>query len=168
VTGGHKAFLLERFEGFFTSMMASVFAGARTFGFGYAAAMTIQVVVAGAVIMAACWAVRRTTDPCRRAAVLACAAPLISPYAFNYDLTAVTAVLVWILTRRLPWRPGLRPVYLFAWIAPAAMMYLNMAGIGIMPLALVALFAAVVYEAVAGDVPATERASPRLGAASPA
>jgi hypothetical protein len=168
VTGAHQAFLLERFHGFYTTMMASVFAGGRTSGLGYAAAMTLQVAVAVPVIAASCWAVGRTTDPCRRVMVLACAALLISPYAFNYDFTAVSAALVWLLASRLPWRPAFSPVYLFAWIAPTAMMFLNMAGIGIMPLALIALFCVAVYEAVTADVAERERAPFRLGSPSPA
>jgi hypothetical protein len=168
VTGAYQALLLERFSGFYTIMMASVFAGVRSFGFGYATAMTLQIAVTISAIVAACWAVTRTTDPCRRAAVLACAAPLISPYAFNYDLTGMAAVLVWILAGRLPWRPALSPLYLFAWIAPTAMMHLNMSGIGIMPLALIGLFALAVREAAAGDAPERERAPLGLGSPSPA
>lgn len=168
VTGTHQALLLNHFYGFFTTMMTSVFAGARTFGMTYPVAIVLQIAVALPVIAASCWAVGRTTDPCRRAMVLACAAPLISPYAFNYDLTAATAALVWILAGRLPWRPAFSPIYLLAWIAPTAMMYLNMAGIGVMPLALVALFAVAVFEAVRHEATDEERAAFRLGSPSPA
>jgi hypothetical protein len=94
---------------------------------------------------------------------------LVSPYAFNYDLTAVTAGLVWMLAGRLPLRPELGALYLLAWIAPAAMMYLNMAGIGVMPLALVALYGIVLREAA--SAPAGDRApagtAPLLTAGSP-
>lgn len=168
VTGAHQAFLLERFHGFYTTMMASVFAGARTFGLGYATAMTLQVTVAISVIAASCWAVSRTKDPCRRTMVLACAALLISPYAFNYDFTAVSAALVWLLAGRLPWRPAFSPIYLFAWVAPTAMMFLNMAGIGISPLALIALFCVAIYEVVTADAPETERLPLRVASPSPA
>lgn len=167
VTGSHQAHLLERFHGFYTAMMASVFAGVRTFGFGYQAAMAVQAIVSVTVIATACWAVRQTTDPCRRAVVVACAVPLISPYAFNYDLTAVAASLVWILTGRLPWRPSFTPIYLFAWLAPTAMMYLNPAGLGLAPLALIALYGTAVYEAVARNAPEGGRTL-RLGTPSAA
>ena len=165
VAGGHQVLLLERFSGFYTTMMASVFAGARTFGLSYTAAMTIQIAVAVPVIAASCWAVRRTTDPCRRAFVLACAAPLITPYTFNYDLTALSAGLVWILAGRLPWRAEFGPVYLLAWIAPTAMMFFNIFGLGIMPFALVALFGVSVFEAT--DVRQTANAHPAAGSAMP-
>ena len=151
VTGAYQALLLDRFRGFYTIMMASVFAGGRTLGLSYQAAMAIQAAVAIPVIVTVCWAVRRTTDPCLRAALVACAAVLVSPYAFNYDLTAVSAALVWMLAGRLPLRPTLAPVYLLAWVAPAAIMYLNMAGLGIMPFAVLALYAVLVHEARVSD-----------------
>ena len=153
VTGAYQAVLLDRFHGFYTSMMASIFAGARTLGLSYAAAMTVQVAVAIPVLTTAIWAVRRTADPCQRAMLVACASVLVSPYAFNYDLTAVSAGLVWMLAGRLPLRAEYGAVYLIAWIAPAAMMYFNMAGFGVLPLALLALYAIVVRDAVADRVP---------------
>jgi hypothetical protein len=88
----------------------------------------------------ACWAVRRTNDPCRRAFLLITASPLITPYVLNYDLVGVAAVLVWMLFGRLPLRPEWSGVCLLVWIAPTAMMYLNQMGLGVMPLALLALF----------------------------
>jgi hypothetical protein len=151
VTGAYQAALLERFSGFYTIMMASVFAGARTLGLPYAAAMAIQVAVAVPVLVSLCWAVRRTADPCLRAMLVACAAILVSPYAFNYDLTALSAGLIWLLAGRLPWRPEYAAVYLLAWIAPAAVMYLSMAGLGVMPLVLIALYAVMVREALSGN-----------------
>jgi hypothetical protein len=151
VTGAHQALLLDRFHGFYTIMMASVFAGGRTVGLTYQAAMAMQAAVAIPVVVTLCWAVRRTADPCLRAALVACAAVLVSPYAFNYDLTAVSAALVWVLAGRLPLRPTLAPIYLLAWIAPAAMMYLNMVGLGIMPLAVLAFYAITVREVLLSD-----------------
>ncbi len=147
VAGWYQTMLLQRFHDFYTIMMASVFAGARTFGLSYPVAMAIQIAVALPAIGAACWAVRRTDDPCRRAFVLASATVLVTPYAFNYDLTAITAALIWVLTGRLPWRPSWSPVYLLAWLAPSAMMLLNMRGFGAMPIALIALFVLSLIEA---------------------
>jgi hypothetical protein len=140
VTAVRADLSLDRFQGFYTVLLASVFAGARSFGFGYQAAMTAQFAVAVPVLVVACWAVRRTTDPCRRALVLASAAPLLTPYAFIYDLTAVTAALVWILVGRLPWRKPWRPVYLLAWAGqPATMLLVGLSGLPIMPFALFVL-----------------------------
>jgi Glycosyltransferase family 87 len=131
---------VREFHDTFKYMLASVLAGARTFGLSNPVALAVQGVVAVATIVLACWAVRRTNDPCRRAFVLVTAAPLITPYVFNYDLVGVAAMLVWMLFGRLPWRSEWSGVCLLVWIAPTAMMYLNQMGLGVMPLALMALF----------------------------
>jgi hypothetical protein len=152
VTGAYQILLLEKFQGFYTTMMASVFAGARTFGLSYSAAMTIQIAVALPVLAATCLAVRRTADPCRRAFVLASAVPLLTPYAFNYDLTAVAAALIWMLAGRLPCRAEWRPVCFLAYIAPVAMMPLQAQGIGIASLVLSAVFLVSLHEAGLGPL----------------
>jgi Glycosyltransferase family 87 len=151
ITGPYQAQLLERFRGFYTFMMVSGLAGARTFGLSYPVALAAQIALALPVLAAACWAIRATSDRCRRAFVLASAAPLISPYAFNYDLTALAAVLVWQLCR-----PGAAlqdlirsPILLLGWMTPLLAMYLNADGIGLAPVALAAVFALSLHEAAA-------------------
>ncbi|HEY2135653.1 MAG TPA: glycosyltransferase family 87 protein [Xanthobacteraceae bacterium] len=148
VAGAYQVDLLEHFYGYYAFMMTSITAGARTLGVPYRVALAIQVIAAVFVLVASCWAVRRTADPCRRAFVLACAAPLVTPYAFNYDLTAVAAVLVWILFGRLPWRSRWGDLYLLAWLVPVGAMYLNMLGLGVAPLVQIALFGLSLREAV--------------------
>ncbi|UHC16580.1 DUF2029 domain-containing protein [Methylobacterium currus] len=155
-TGAYQYGLLERFTGFYPLMMASVLAGARTFGLGMGAAWLAQAFVAVPVLAVSVWAVRRTRDPAQRAGMLAAAAPLLTPYAFNYDLTALAAVLVWRLAAA---EPGAQPgrVTVFAWLAPTLMMPLQMVGFGGTPLMLVALFGLLVREAV-GTAPARQDA----------
>jgi hypothetical protein len=150
VTGAYQVLLLERFRGFYTSMMVSGVAGARTFGLSYPAALMAQIALALPVLAAACWAVRATSDPRRRAFVLASAAPLVTPYAFNYDLTALAAVLVWHMCRPLPQDFGRTLMLGLGWMVPILAMYLNIWGIGIAPLILAAVFALSVHQAV-GD-----------------
>jgi hypothetical protein len=152
VTSSYQVLLLDRFEGFYKYMMASVVAAGRIFGLGYRPSLAIQVAVSLPVLCAACWAVRRTTDPCRRAFVLAAATPLVTPYAFNYDLTALAAVMVWMLYGRLPWRHERTMLYLLGWLVPLALMYANMLGFGLGPFVLIALFAASVREATGEPV----------------
>lgn len=147
VTGVYQVLLLQNFQGFYTTMMVSVFAGARTFGLSYSGAMAIQIAVALAVLVGVYFAVRRTTDPCRRAFVLASAAPLLTPYAFNYDLTALAAALIWTLERRLSYRSEWRSVYFVAYCAPIATMGLQPQGLGLMPFVLVAVFLMSLHEA---------------------
>src|SRR5262249_50445237 len=157
VAGTYQVVLLERFYGFYMYMMTSVLAGGRTVGLPYASALAVQVAFALPVLAAACWGVRRTADPCRRAFVLATAAPLVTPYAFNYDLTALTAVLVWMLVGRLPWRREGSVLVFLAWATPLALMYANMLKLGAAPLVLILVFVASLQEA------ADDRASARTG-----
>lgn len=150
VAGAHQVRLLECFCGFYTTMMVSGVAGARTFGLSYAAALNIQLVLSGAVIAAATWAVTCTSDPRRRAFVLASAAPLVAPYAFNYDLTALAAVLLWQLYRPQPLGRVRTAVVFLGWTAPALPMYLAVPEWGLTPFVLAAVFALGVHDAV-GD-----------------
>jgi Glycosyltransferase family 87 len=146
-TSAYQTLLLERFEGFYTIMMTSVVAAARMAGISFQAAITIQLAVVLAVLVAACWAVRRTNDPCQRAFVLVSAVPLITPYVFNYDLTALTAVLTWKLFRPLP-AGRLRICLMFAaWLLPILLMYFNWMRVGAAPFVLAGIFALSVYEA---------------------
>jgi hypothetical protein len=147
VTSAYQVLLLERYQGFYTSMMVSGVAGARAFGLSYPLGLAIQVAIALPVLATACWAVRATSDPRRRAFVLASAAPLVTPYAFNYDLTALAAVLVWHLCGSLPADRGRNLLLALGWLAPNLAMYLNVGGVGVAPLILGAVFAVSVYQA---------------------
>lgn len=140
VTVPYQVLLLQHFQGFYTTMMVSAFAGARTFGLSYFGAMAIQIIVALAVLIGVFFAVRRTSDPCRRALVLASAAPLLTPYVFNYDLTALAAASIWTLEGRLPWSGEWRSVHFVAYCAPIATMGLQPLGLGLMPFILVVVF----------------------------
>jgi hypothetical protein len=137
--------------------MASVLSGLRMSGAAYSVALPVQFVASGVVLGLACWAVRRTRDACLRAFVLATAAVLVTPYAFNYDLTAVTACLVWAMFGRLSWRGT--PIYLVAWVAPVIVMYLGIIKTGIAPIALLALFWIAVREAVRDGIPDRQASS---------
>ena len=153
VTSGYQVMLLERFHGFYTSMMVSGVAAARTFGIAYPVALMLQIALAVPVLAAACWAVRQTSDPCCRAFVLASATPLVTPYAFNYDLTALTAVLVWQLCRpSAPDQLGRNLILFLGWMTPALAMYLNVSGLGLAPFALAAVFVLSVREAARDGV----------------
>jgi alpha-1,2-mannosyltransferase len=155
VTGPFLVELLQRFNGFYRNMMISGVAAARMLGLSYQIGLMIQTALAVAVVAAACWAVRATSDPQRRAFVLASAAPLVTPYAHNYDLTALAAVVVWRLCQPLP-PNGIRNLVLFlAWTIPLLAMHLNWHDIGIAPIVLTAVFALSVYEA------GQDRAAPR-------
>jgi len=153
VTSAREILVFERFEGFLTYMVCSVLAAGRMLHVPYQVALAIQLAVSLPVLVAACRAVRRTADPCRRAFVLAAAAPLVSPYVFNYDLPALAAVQVWMLAGRLPWRREWAALSLVAWATPLALMYSGLLGIAIAPPILILMFCASVQMA-AGAAPA--------------
>jgi len=148
-TSAYQLRLLQNFRGFFTLMMTSVLAEARAFHIPYAVAAVIQAAVSIPVALTSAWAVTRTDDVRRRAFVIASAAPLITPYAFNYDLTAVTACLIWRFLddppRELSWK---NLVFRAGWLIPIVLMPLNLFGIGVAPAVLIAVFAVAVREAV--------------------
>lgn len=160
-TGAYQYGLLERFTGFYPFMMASVFAGARTFGLSMGAAWSLQLLVTVPVLAATVWAVRHSRDPVQRAGLVATAVPLLTPYAFNYDLTLVAAVLVWRLAAAAP---GSQPdrITVFAWLSPTLMMPLQMLGFGGMPVVLVALFCVLVREVAQPQVGPAREPAPAL------
>jgi len=128
-TSAFQTSLLEQFSGFYTTMMVSVLACLRAGGIPYDKAMSIQMAVSVVAIVGAVWAVRQVTDPCYRTFILVTATLLATPYAFNYDMTALAAILVWLMLGRLRPRYSGRSVYIFAWLAPAAVMILTLLGV---------------------------------------
>ncbi|TGE02327.1 glycosyltransferase family 87 protein [Methylobacterium nonmethylotrophicum] len=151
-TSAYQYALLQQFRGFYPVMMASAFVDARNLGLPMGAAWGLQLAVGLPVLAAAIWAAHRARDPVRRAGVIATAAPLLTPYAFNYDLTGVAAVLVWRLFAAPP-RTAPIVVTALAWTAPALLMLVRFAGGGGAWLVVLALFAVLVRE-VAAEAPA--------------
>ncbi len=151
-TSAYQYALLQQFRGFYPMMMMSAFADARSLGLPMAAAWALQLAVAVPVLVATVWAARRGRDPVRRAATVAVAAVLLTPYAFNYDLTAIAAVLVWRLFGA-PARTAPVLVTALAWLAPALLMLVRFAGGGGAWLVVLALFAVLVREVAEEAVP---------------
>lgn len=155
VVGPYQTLLLQNFEGFYTNMMVSVLASARKMGVSYPVALGIQVIISLCVIAVAAWAVRRIADPCARAFLLVTATLLATPYAFNYDMTALGAVLVWVMVGRLPHRAEAGPAYILAWLAPPATMMLALFESNLGPLitlfVLSSMFAVAVLDVVSRE-----------------
>ncbi len=157
VTGVYQFELMESFYGFYTAMMMSVLAAGRTLGFSYTASFIVQAVVSLAALVGACWAVRQTADAQKRAFVLVIASLLITPYSFNYDFTALSAILVWKLCRPWPEDWGRRAQYMLTYLSPVLLMYLNAINLAFMPGLLIILFAVAVQEAAEDRVAATRK-----------
>jgi hypothetical protein len=79
--------------------MASVYAALRFDGLGAVPAWFAQGVVGLAALAAACLIWRRTSDRDARAAALASATALASPYLFGYDLLLLVMPLAWLVAR---------------------------------------------------------------------
>ena len=151
VTTGLQVAWLTSFDGFFTYMMISVATAMRTLGFSLHAALAVQAAVAAVVLPVAVVAIARTDDACRRIFVLTTATLLVTPYAFNYDMTALSVAIVWTLVGRLEWRPAWSTVYLLGWIAPLATIFMSNVGIPMTPFIVAALFVLAVREALDGQ-----------------
>lgn len=140
---------LAQFEGFYTYMMVSAYAAARLSGLPFTAAMTVQALISICVLATAVWAAMRTSATAERAFVLAAAVPLITPYAFNYDLTALSLAIVWKLMGVIPMRRRDPAVLFVGYLTPLAAMYGNMIGLAVAPFALLAVFGLAVRDALA-------------------
>jgi Glycosyltransferase family 87 len=150
-TRAYQLRLLEQFQGFYMLMMVSGLAGFRTLGVPFQIASALQIALALAVTVLACWAVRRTANPYRRAFILVNAALLATPYAFNYDLPALAIMLVWRQFGVLGSDSRWRPVALLAWLSPALVMLTSAAGVALMPFVLLATFVMSIREAERDD-----------------
>lgn len=123
--------------------MASVFAAARLAGGGVQLAYALHAIIAAAVLLATLEAWYRGGPLDLRVALAAIAAPLISPYVYDYDL-ALTVLTLALLLRdgfRNGWSPGMRLAIAVLWLAPAILPSIAEAThIQLQPLALFAVW----------------------------
>ncbi len=101
-----RPMLLLGLNGF--AKMASLFAGARLLGLPIGAALGLQAVLATAVLAACAVLAVRRLHSASEGALMACAALLISPWSFDYDLVLLAPPLAWVASRAtaggfLPW-----------------------------------------------------------------
>jgi hypothetical protein len=139
--------MLESFDGFYRYMYMSVFYGFRISGVPVGFAWALQALVALVALGLTLWTLARTTDMGRRLPVLISAATLITPYLFDYDLTALSAVAVWRLLNEDDKPVWVRAAYAALWISPFVTFYVNAFWVGLSPLFLILAFAATLYEA---------------------
>ena len=147
VIAPYQANLLVDFKGFYTYMMVSVAAGGRSAGLSFETAFAIQAIVSLTVLVTTIATVRRTTDRCARAFVIVAATPLITPYAFNYDLAALTAVVVWNLIGRLKTtnEQAAPIIHVLVWMIPLVTMYPIPHHAALAPITLLIAFAYIVH-----------------------
>lgn len=92
----------------------SAFAAIRLLGGSLAAAYATQAAVTVLVAAFTAWVWRRPVDQNLKNAALAAAAPLATPFVFDYDLTLLAMSAAWLLaaqtrTKALPWEKTVPP-----------------------------------------------------------
>jgi alpha-1,2-mannosyltransferase len=124
--------------------MASVYGALRMAGLGSGAAWTVHILVAAAAAAAACLVWYRKADIEPRAAALAAATALASPYLFIYDTMILVVPFLWLIGRGRN-----RALLALAW----AILFLALAqvagwsgGPNLMPLAPIVLLGLVLLE----------------------
>ncbi|HEY7608704.1 MAG TPA: glycosyltransferase family 87 protein [Alphaproteobacteria bacterium] len=125
--------------------MPTMFAAARLLGGGVTLAYALQAAVglAVAALTLVVWYRRRGTLALR-AALLAVALVLISPYAYDYDMVVLALPIALVVADGLErgWMPGMRTMLVAVWIAPLLLPALaEHAKLQLMPLLLIAFFA---------------------------
>lgn len=141
VTMANQAAMLAAFEGFFTSMLVSPYAGLRHLGAGHGLAMGSQILLAAVVIGTVAWAVRADSDPDRRLALIGVGTFLASPYTLTYDLPVIALVIARLASRGedVHWPVATVVVVGTVWALPFASPMLTAFGLPIAPLVLAAM-----------------------------
>lgn len=134
-TLAYQRFVLTNWGGTFVMMMPTVFGSMRALGFAPAFAFLVQwpVTICAAVVIT--WLLWKETDPLRRIFFLVCGTFVISPYAFNYDMGALSAVAAMLVGSQVRSHPAMISISIVAAISPAVV-NLGRAGLPIAPLLL--------------------------------
>lgn len=139
-----QAYVLEQGTGVFTLMMPTPFMAARILDWGITAGYAINAVCAVAAAAVVGWTYRLKSVPADlRAAILLTATLIATPYAFNYDMTALSAVLLCLLAYRPhdKLRPGELLAFIATWSLPMLVQPMNYAGIPLGPVILAIMLA---------------------------
>jgi hypothetical protein len=86
----YQRFVMTNWEGIFLRMMPTTFGSVRTLGFSPELAGYVQLPVSAIGAALVVWLLWRERDPLRRVFVLTCVTFLVTPYALNYDMGALS------------------------------------------------------------------------------
>ena len=134
-TSAYQYHFLVMFHGFYTYMMASLFASLRIMEIPPDIAKVAQAMVSVTVVATTAFTVRKTKDVSLRALMLTSGTLLASPYVFNYDLPMLTGAMLWAMVSRGMTRPVDICIFGAAWVLPSAVWTLHLLHLGIGPLA---------------------------------
>lgn len=145
-TLAYQQSVMTDWYGLFLRMMPTVFGSVRTLQFSPQAAALAQwpVSIAGAALLL--WLMWNEVDPLRRAFAVLCGTFVISPYAFNYDMGALTAAAAILVgSQQVMNRPASVAIAVVAAL-PGVVTNLGRAHVPLSPLFLAAALAAITVE----------------------
>jgi alpha-1,2-mannosyltransferase len=122
--------VLTKGSGLMLGMMPTAFINARLMGAQLPLAWTLQAITSLTALAATIWTFWRPRDPLLSAAMLLTASLLFTPYAFNYDMAALIAILAKLRERPDNTRAD-TALILAVWLLPVVMMFgffIKMAG----------------------------------------
>jgi hypothetical protein len=125
VTIPNETHTLQDFSGFFTTLTVSVYGGLRHGGVPDTVCFAVQALCAAGVAVVACHGLLHIDDARRRTLILACAAPLMTPYMLGYDLPLMSIPLAAALFTPAGGPAWRRIAYGAAWLAPVLVMWLG-------------------------------------------
>ncbi len=108
--------------GLMLGMMPTAFINARLMNAPLPLAWSLQIVASALALAATVWTFRQRRDPVLSAAMLLTASLLFTPYAFNYDMAALVAVLA-LMRERQDNAPADVALILAVWAMPVVMMF---------------------------------------------
>lgn len=139
-------FVMTDWEGVFLRMMPGMFGSMRTLGFTPSTAFSVHWTFALIALPFLMWMLVKSREPLQRAFILLAGTFLLTPYAFNYDMGAlslVAALLALTCAQRSQWAAMVCAALVA--VLPGVMTALGMAGAPISPLLLAAAVATVYF-----------------------
>jgi hypothetical protein len=135
--------------------MPTIFAAARMSGLDVAPAQLIQGFVSLGVIAGVAWAWWRKVSFGLKAALLVAAIPLVTPFAYDYDLVILLLPVAWLVleAQRAPLKHIEIAVMVLAWALPSWWMLtlVRETGVQFGPVILLALYGVILNRALRAD-----------------
>jgi hypothetical protein len=91
-TVAYQGSVMTDWKGIFLKMMPTAFGSIRALGYSHIAASFVQLNVSIAALALIVWLLFKEPDPLRRCFVVTCGTFLVTPYAFNYDMGALSVI----------------------------------------------------------------------------
>ncbi len=120
-------------------------------GWAFGAALKVQAAVTITVLGVLAASVQRRRDLASRIALTVAATPLVTPYAWSYDLVALGAVMAWRLTAEPAERGWRTWLWTAGYLLPALSMLVEIFAVPIAPAVLATVFAGLAWEALRGE-----------------